>query len=135
MKEENYFASEIKSEDRFPNKKYKIIYADPPWNYRDKAKSGNRGAGCKYDIMTERSLCDLPVKDIADKDCVLFLWVTIYVFNVIRAEGTSRLRGRRNLLNKYLRQRVGQKRKYIVILLIVFFEIFAQSVLRQGKVN
>jgi hypothetical protein len=27
----------------FPNKKYQIIYADPPWAYQDKALNGNRG--------------------------------------------------------------------------------------------
>lgn len=26
--------------------KYKIIYADPAWLYRDKAVAGGRGAGC-----------------------------------------------------------------------------------------
>ena len=26
-----------------PNKKYNIIYADPPWSYKDKALAGNRG--------------------------------------------------------------------------------------------
>ncbi|MGT3291564.1 MT-A70 family methyltransferase, partial [Yersinia enterocolitica] len=25
--------------------KYQLIYADPPWIYRDKAIAGNRGAG------------------------------------------------------------------------------------------
>jgi hypothetical protein len=29
---------------KFPNKKYSIIYADPPWSYKDKAAAGNRGA-------------------------------------------------------------------------------------------
>ena len=38
----------------FPNKKYQIIYADPPWSYKDKALAGNRGAGCKY--KTQRHL-------------------------------------------------------------------------------
>ena len=33
-------------------RKYNIIYADPPWTYDDKALAGNRGAGCKYDLMT-----------------------------------------------------------------------------------
>ena len=31
--------------------KYKIIYADPPWSYKDKALAGNRGASCKYNVM------------------------------------------------------------------------------------
>ncbi|HBY6664701.1 TPA: adenine methylase, partial [Klebsiella pneumoniae] len=26
------------------NEKYTLIYADPPWTYRDKAKDGERGA-------------------------------------------------------------------------------------------
>ena len=36
----------------FPDRKYQIIYADPAWQYDDKALAGNRGAGCKYDVMT-----------------------------------------------------------------------------------
>jgi hypothetical protein len=34
----------------FPQKKYQIIYADPPWKYEDKAASGKRGAQFKYDV-------------------------------------------------------------------------------------
>jgi len=60
----------------FPDKKYKIIYADPAWTYSDKALAGNRGAGCKYDLMTLQTIKDLPVQTIADDDCVLFLWAT-----------------------------------------------------------
>lgn len=60
----------------FPNKKYKIIYADPAWTYDDKGLAGNRGAGCKYDIMTDEQLQNLPVSNIADKNCVLFMWTT-----------------------------------------------------------
>jgi site-specific DNA-methyltransferase (adenine-specific) len=57
---------------RFP-----IIYADPAWTYDDKALAGNRGAGCKYSLMTERDIYALPVGDIAAKDALLFLWVTM----------------------------------------------------------
>lgn len=32
--------------------KYTLIYADPPWTYRDKAADGERGAGFKYPVMT-----------------------------------------------------------------------------------
>lgn len=60
----------------FPNKKYKIIYADLPLMYDDKATAGNRGAGFKYDLMTDEELLNLPVRKIADTDCVLFLWAT-----------------------------------------------------------
>lgn len=60
----------------FPNKKYKIILADPPWEYDDKALSGNRGASCKYDLMSINEICNLPVSQIADDDCILFIWGT-----------------------------------------------------------
>ena len=66
----------------FPNKKYQIIYADPPWSYRDKALAGNRGAGCKYPTQEKDWLTKLPVKSIADTDCALFLWVTMPQLNV-----------------------------------------------------
>lgn len=62
----------------FPTgRKYKIIYADPPWSYRDKALAGNRGACCKYPTQSKTWIEDLPVESIAAKDCVLFLWVTM----------------------------------------------------------
>jgi len=66
---------------KLPNKKYQIIYADPPWEYRDKALAGNRGAGCKYPVQSQEWLNNLPVKSIADKDCILFLWVTFPKLN------------------------------------------------------
>ena len=61
--------------------KYNIIYADPPWTYEDKALAGNRGAGCKYDLMTIKEMCELPVKEMATNDCVLFMWVTMPKLN------------------------------------------------------
>ncbi len=63
------------------NKKYNIIYADPPWPYKDKALAGNRGACCKYDVMEQKDIKDLPVKDISSDNCVLFMWVTMPKLN------------------------------------------------------
>ena len=57
-------------------KKYQIIYADCPWQYDDKALAGNRGAECKYDVMDVDSICKLPVNNIADENCILFMWGT-----------------------------------------------------------
>lgn len=58
----------------FPNKKYSVIYADPPWGYRNK---GTRGAASKhYETMSLKDIQALPVADLAGEDCVLFLWAT-----------------------------------------------------------
>jgi N6-adenosine-specific RNA methylase IME4 len=58
----------------FPTGKYKIIYADPPWSYNDR---GIRGAAAgHYKTMNLDSIKALPVPEIADDDCVLFLWAT-----------------------------------------------------------
>jgi len=62
----------------FPNKKYQIIYADPPWEYR---KSGGiksaRGLAKKYyPTMNIDDIKSLPVQNISDHNCYLFLWVT-----------------------------------------------------------
>ncbi len=55
--------------------KYNLIYADPPWMYRDKCKSGSRGAEFKYPVMTIDDICRLPVWELADKDsCLLAMW-------------------------------------------------------------
>lgn len=69
----------------FPDKKYSIIYADPPWTYRDKALAGNRGACCKYEVQSQDWIERLPVRDIAADDCVLFLWVTMPKLNEVMA--------------------------------------------------
>lgn len=58
----------------FPDRKYQVILADPPWSYRDKANSGQRGASHKYPCMTLSDLMQLPINQIADKDCLLFMW-------------------------------------------------------------
>lgn len=57
-------------------KKYKIIYADPPWGFRNKNTGGSLKSGslAHYETMNMDQLCALPVNDIADDDCVLFMW-------------------------------------------------------------
>lgn len=62
----------------FCMKKYQIIYADPPWNYKVYSKKGlGRSAESHYPTMSIEDICALPVGNLADKDCALFLWVTI----------------------------------------------------------
>ena len=56
------------------DKKYNIIYADPPWSYKDKKCNGN--CESHYSTMNLNDICNLPIKNLAAKDSILFLWVT-----------------------------------------------------------
>ena len=58
------------------NKKYQIIYADPPWSFNNKNTGGNlkSGSSAHYNTMSVDEICKLPVGEIADKNCVLFMW-------------------------------------------------------------
>ena len=58
-------------------KKYGIIYADPPWHYRVYSKKGaGRSAESHYPTMTIEEIQALPVSELADKDCAMFMWIT-----------------------------------------------------------
>ncbi len=60
-------------------KKYKIIYADPPWGYRDKRDKHPRlsgGASVHYNTIETKDLKLLPIASISDTDCMLFMWAT-----------------------------------------------------------
>lgn len=60
------------------NKKYNIIYADPAWNYNDKrtGKKMSGGAGNHYNTMKIEDIKKLPIKEISEENCMLFMWVT-----------------------------------------------------------
>ena len=70
------------------DRKYQIIYADPPWKY---FAGGNKNATGHYHCMDMDKIKELPVKDLADKDCILFLWITFPIlkecFEVIESWG------------------------------------------------
>lgn len=53
---------------------YNLIYADPPWQYADKASAGQRGACYKYPVMTLEEIKALNVAGIAAPDCLLAMW-------------------------------------------------------------
>lgn len=72
------------------DKKYRVIYADPPWSYNDKQDTGMLGGAVKhYMTMPLNDICNLPVPS-AD-NAVLFMWVTSPLledsFKVINAWG------------------------------------------------
>lgn len=75
-----------------PEKKYDVIYADPPWDYGgklqfdkssksvDKIDPGKKifisSANFKYPTVKTKDLMKIPVHEIAKDDCLLFMWVT-----------------------------------------------------------
>ena len=77
------------------DKKYDIIYADPPWAYLwGKGETGGNFCPEKhYSTMTTEQICQLGeyIKKIREKNCALFIWTTMPclpdVFKVIEAWG------------------------------------------------
>ncbi len=69
------------------DKKYNVIYADPPWSYGDKG-FGKRPDGAlkgsfapeagRYPTMNQKDIEGMGewVKSISEKDCALLLWAT-----------------------------------------------------------
>ena len=84
---ESYKLSEINSEQlttwkeecrlSFPrDKKYQVIYADPPWQYdRTSTKLYNQ-CEAHYPVMSYDELKKMDISSIADKHCALFLWTS-----------------------------------------------------------
>lgn len=65
----------------FPDKKYKVIYADPPWSFTSKELQKYGGVRFTsmdkhYQTQSKDWIKRLPVITIADSDCALFLWST-----------------------------------------------------------
>ena len=61
------------------DKKYNIIYADPPWKYNSRAnhKTRFRGGACgHYNLMSMDEIKKVPIPKLADDNCVLFMWCT-----------------------------------------------------------
>ena len=94
------------------NKKYQVIYADPPWHYNNSSfvllkgeegkgghwqgkKKDNKGTNNDkeklYPTLSIDELKALPIKEIADKDCALFMWTTDthlpHTFEILKAWG------------------------------------------------
>jgi N6-adenosine-specific RNA methylase IME4 len=68
----------------FPDKKYQIIYADPPWSYYNDSNARPDCTTVKgmrrppYQVMSSDGIMGLPVKDITADDSILFIWTTDY---------------------------------------------------------
>src|SRR3989304_2160643 len=59
-------------------KKYQIIYSDPCWDGIgwNKNNNGKKCPANHYEVRDLEWIKSLPISEIADDDCFLFLWVT-----------------------------------------------------------
>lgn len=73
------------NQNRIEPNKYNIIYADPPWRFKnwsmaELAKRGEkwarRNGRSPYPVMTTADICALPVGGLAAKNALLAMWVT-----------------------------------------------------------
>ena len=58
------------------DKKYNIIYADPPWQFSAWSNKAHKHVSKHYSTMTIQKIMELPVEQIAADNAVLFLWTT-----------------------------------------------------------
>jgi len=79
LRDEVHKAQRQLKEVNLPDNRFRIFYADPPWQYNDKCEDGaiqSGGADKHYPTMSIEELCAMPIKDISLDDAVLFLWTT-----------------------------------------------------------
>ena len=61
-------------------RKFNVIYADPPWQYGSKQYQDNGRPfdplNRQYSTMSIEQIKKLPIKNIADDNCALFMWCT-----------------------------------------------------------
>lgn len=71
--------------------KYKVVYADPPWQYGGSMNETYGTADKHYPTMSLEDICAMPIPDIIEDNAVLFLWTTSPLledsFKVIAAWG------------------------------------------------
>lgn len=59
------------------SRKYDVIYADPPWEYKVWSKKGNgRSAEAHYNTQSLGYLALIDIASLCNPDCVLFMWAT-----------------------------------------------------------
>jgi len=62
------------------NKKYQVIYADPPWSYGNKMTGPDKkpcsSADNHYQTHATSDISKINVQNLADDDCLLFMWTS-----------------------------------------------------------
>jgi N6-adenosine-specific RNA methylase IME4 len=85
--------NQAKEQYPLPSSKYRVIYADPPWKYSDDLAVEGYGVGAvgHYPSMSIEEMAALGIRDLADENAALFLWVTVPIlpdaFSLLEAWG------------------------------------------------
>lgn len=78
-------------EKPLPEKKYRVIYADPPWKYSNTMPDYMGVQDDHYPTMTMPEIAALGIPQICEDNAVLFIWVTSPIledsFKIINAWG------------------------------------------------
>lgn len=63
-------------ERKLEQKKYNIIYADPPWDFNNKKTGGSMSSGASQQYLTTGidALKKIDVPSVCAEDCVLIMW-------------------------------------------------------------
>ena len=59
-----------------PHKEYRLIVADPPWDFHLRETDKTHRGRCSYPSMTDDEILNMPMSAIANADSYLLLWVT-----------------------------------------------------------
>lgn len=68
----------------YSDKKYSVIYADPPWSYYNDSTARYDCTTVRgmrrppYSVMASSEIKALPVQNITDNNAILFIWTTDY---------------------------------------------------------
>ena len=63
---------------KLPQKKYSVLYLDPPWDYKNKGGSHEANPRLHYHTMTTQNIAELPVKTFLNANAIIFLWATSF---------------------------------------------------------
>jgi N6-adenosine-specific RNA methylase IME4 len=72
-------AAEVQKNEKLPEGKFRVIYADPPWLYATEQHSKTdqeTTIGTKYPSMPTSDIAAMPIVDMCEDDAVLFIWTT-----------------------------------------------------------
>jgi len=61
---------------KLPESKFRVIYADPPWEYSNSMPGYFKEQADHYQLMSINELSIMNIKDISEENAILFIWVT-----------------------------------------------------------